>query len=80
MANENINTEVVETTEPTKKGGFLNTLKKIVKHPVTKVVGGFIAGVAVAKGVDMIMSKSKESTNECDSEDYNTGCDDETIG
>ena len=76
MANTNINTEVVETTDNTEqKVGFVK------KHGKKIAIGlGALAAAGIGYLIGNIVGSKKNTTNEGDSEDYNTGCDDETIG
>lgn len=78
MANEHINNEVVETTEPTNKGGFITFVKKIIAHPVTKVVAGVGLGILGTKVVEKLLQKN-ETPDEYDSAESNEGYGDETI-
>lgn len=78
MANEHINNEVVETTEPTNKGGFITFVKKIIAHPVTKVAAGVGLGILGTKVVEYIFQK-KDTPDEYDSVESNESYGDETI-
>lgn len=80
MANENINNEVMETTEPTTKGGFWSGVKKFLTHPVTIGVAGATAGVLLGKVLFGGSSKNNGDTDEYASDVPNEGYGDETIG
>lgn len=74
MANEIMNEEVVEATENTAKAGSKKKLWTILGISAATAATVAVAGVIIKK-----KKARKDETDECDSEDYDAECEDESV-